>query len=57
MEKLITLTLTEEQLELLTYAVNHLIVEDFFEENPHIEEEGSVSWYEEQLTSLEEKLY
>jgi len=48
---------SQEQIEILTYALSKFNMEEFIEDNPQIEEEGSITFYEDNLINMEQVFY
>jgi hypothetical protein len=48
---------TQEQLEILNYALNKFNIDEFIKDNPQIEEEGSITFYEDNLINIGEVFY
>lgn len=47
-----TIELTEPQIKMLASMYRDFDFGDFLEKNPEIDEEGSVSWYSDELDTL-----
>jgi hypothetical protein len=48
---------TQEQLEILNYALSKFNIDEFIKDNPQIEEEGSITFYEDNLINIEQVFY
>ena len=48
-----TLKLTEAQMEMLGTALDNFDINEFLYNNPQIEDEGSVSYYEDEFIKME----
>ena len=52
-----TIELSEPQIKMLASMYRDFDFDDFIEKNPEIEEEGSVSWYDDELGNLFNDIY